>query len=263
MIGKVLDLHFRLGADPDSLLLPAVLATLSPDVPHLRYTHDGYPQWMRPDELQDSTSFYEEESVLFLSRDPRDVIVSLYFEKARRLPLYQSEECTGVGVYGDRVVPYEGTLWEFFWEETGSLHTYITYLNQWATVSNHLSRFRRLRYEDVYVDPLRWLQMCMRFLGVEASEAHLAAAVTFGSFGNMQHMEESGCFRTYRMRSGSARDPESRKARRGIVGGFRDYLTPEHCDAITQYMRERLTPLYGYFPTDQSQYPRAPIATAA
>ena len=47
--------------------------------------------------------------------------------------------------------------------------------------------------------------------------------------------------------------------RRGKVGGYRDYFSPEQVAELEALMRERLSPSLGYTPADES---RATAATA-
>jgi hypothetical protein len=49
-----------------------------------------------------------------------------------------------------------------------------------------------------------------------------------------------------RLRPGSLDDEESFKTRRGKVGGFADYLSPEDVAFVEEKVRGELDPLFGY-----------------
>jgi hypothetical protein len=41
-------------------------------------------------------------------------------------------------------------------------------------------------------------------------------------------------------------DPDTLKVRRGKVGGYRDYFTPEQAAHMEQLVRDRLSPTFNY-----------------
>ena len=47
--------------------------------------------------------------------------------------------------------------------------------------------------------------------------------------------------------------------RRAKVGGYRDYFSPEQVAELEALMAERLSPAFGYTPTDQTE----PVAARA
>ncbi|MDQ3199728.1 MAG: hypothetical protein M3Q46_11205, partial [Verrucomicrobiota bacterium] len=77
------------------------------------------------------------------------------------------------------------------------------------------------------------------------SEVAFAQALEFSEFGQMQKLESAGAFDSKILRAGDARDPESFKVRRGKIGGFQDYLSPEDQERAAAAMR-RLDSRFGY-----------------
>jgi hypothetical protein len=63
----------------------------------------------------------------------------------------------------------------------------------------------------------------------------------------MRKLENSGKlgFNT-RLKPADANNPASFKARRGKVGGWRDYLTPEEAETIDRIVRTELSPIFHY-----------------
>ena len=72
----------------------------------------------------------------------------------------------------------------------------------------------------------------LSFLGVVLPDARLEAVTEKFTFERMHAMERSGGFSDYGviLRPRNSQDPESYKTRRGEVGGYRRYLSPEDID---------------------------------
>src|SRR3954470_16339839 len=84
LVGEAIDAHFDLGATPTMRLEVWPLRELREGVPAVFVYHDDLPQQKTPDELHASKSKYRHKKVIFLARDPRDVMVSQYFHRTKR-----------------------------------------------------------------------------------------------------------------------------------------------------------------------------------
>ena len=200
-----------------------------PGLPHVRISHDDNPHWKTPRALERSKRRYRDKKILLLVRDPRDVVVSMYFERAKR----------------ERA--YDGTLHEFLQEERGSLATILAYYDVWARERGTPRGLCLVRYEDLRADTARELRRVLAFLGLpHVAAEHVAAAVAYGSFENMRSMEVGDVLQSGRLRPRDPSDPESYKTRKGKVGGYRDYLAPSEVEWMERRMREELDPWYGY-----------------
>src|SRR5262245_59524710 len=198
-------------------------------MPHIRISHDGDPHWKTARGLPRSKARYREKSVILLVRVPRDVVVSMYFERTRR----------------ERA--YSGTLSEFLVERRGSLDTILAYYNVWAREYVRPRAFCLVRYEDLKADTAGQLKRVLRFAGLEeVVDAHVEEAVGFASFESMRAMETADALGTGRLRARDPEDPESFKTRKGKVGGYTDYLSAEEIAWMERKIRATLDPLYGY-----------------
>ena len=92
MLGKSLALHYGLG-DVNYLANDLLAGTDSKSL-RIRVSHDDNPHWKEPARLSRRKGRYRRQKVVFLVRDPRDVVVSMYFERSRR-------EQVDVGTMGD------------------------------------------------------------------------------------------------------------------------------------------------------------------
>lgn len=198
-------------------------------VPRIRVFHDDEPHWKHPHQLSASKSRFRDKRVILVVRDPRDTIVSLYFQNTRRWRVFDKD------------------MRDFFWQSQGSLDSMIRYYNIWADNRDVPSGLLLMRYEDITARPRQELRRAVDFLGLAAvADATIAAAVETNEIERMRQRESAGVFAHKRLRPGDSADPESFKARRGKVGGFRDYLSAEDIAAATQKVIAELDPWYGY-----------------
>ena len=205
------------------------LSNQEPNVPRISVMHDDLPHRKRAEELESSKKRFRRASVIFLVRDPRDVIVSWYFHKSRR-----SQE-------------YHGTLSDFIHEPVGSFDTVLRYYNIWDQNRELPERFLLVRYEELSTDPYGELRRILNFLNLqEISDEAVEEAIRFAGFDNMQQMEQNRKFRSGRLQPVSVADPESYKVRRGRVGGYVDYLSADEIAMLTNKMESKLSPLFGY-----------------
>lgn len=182
---------------------------VAPGVPRILATHDDSPQNKPADTVLRSKRAYSGTKVVFLVRDPRDVIVSLYFHVTRR-----------------RGRHYDGTISDFVRDRNGSLASLLAFYDAWIAQDD--TPVLLVRYEAMQDDPGRELQRVLEFVGVRGlAEGAVARAVEQASFERLQRAEREGTANTKALRTSKADDPESFKVRRGKVGGYVDYLTPE------------------------------------
>ena len=127
------------------------LRRLDPRIPRIRSTHDDFAHDKTPDKIKREKRHYASKRVIFLARDPRDVIVSLYYQKKYRRR---------------RATTYHGELSDFLREPTGGIESIVTFYNVWAE-NRHMPRdFLLVKYEDIVDDPERELRRMLRFLDI-------------------------------------------------------------------------------------------------
>lgn len=157
--------------------------------------------------------------IIFLARDPRDVVVSNYFHATRHKKRFT------------------GTIAEFIDEPTHGLDGYIHYLNQWAAF---LSRTRHhvTSYECMSAAGGDELTRILEFLGLRVHEEHLATALRRSTFDSMHaHERAEGIPKHDYDRS----DTESMRMRKGVAHGYGDYLTSEQIALIERRCRTGLS----------------------
>lgn len=242
LLSRVLQLHC--GIEDVEYMATDVLGGGVGDVPHIRISHDDNPHWKTAARLTTSKRRYRRKKVILLVRDPRDVVVSMYFERTRR----------------ERA--YEGSLHEFLHEPKGSLETMLAYYNVWARERTAPADFFLVRYEDLKRDTAGTLGRLLSFIGVNATDEHIAEAVSFASFQNMRKMESNQLLDSGRLRPRDPDDVESFKTRRGVVGGYVDYLEPDEIAWMEAHIRDTLDPFYGYGEPPADVSPAAPPSSS-
>lgn len=229
MIGRAVVSHFDI-ADADVYDL-SQLSDKAP-VPRILVTHDDNPHRKPPERLNRSKRKYRGKKVVLLIRDPRDTIVSYYFQRTKR-----------------RQRPYAGDLSAFLHEREGGFDSLLEFYNIWAECRDVPAAFLLVRYEDLRSDPTGELRRVLDFLGLDVIEDSLLTEVVDAlTFEKMRKMEQQDQLQKRSLRPGNKEDEESYKTRRGKVGGFRDYLSSDDIRLLNEKM-ERLSDIYGYSPS--------------
>lgn len=178
---------------------------------------------------------YEKKSVILLTRYPLDSLVSNWV------------------FYRNISFKFQGELTEFLEHPLHSLTKWIKYHNLWAEAKQStLNNIELLRYEDLRAKPKQEFIRMLDFLGIQVNLKKVEAALNYASIENMRRMQQSGNSPKNR-RTGKAviavrdpKNPESRHVRRGIVGGYRDYLEPSVAKAYEARIALELSDWFGY-----------------
>lgn len=240
MIGKTIATHFSLPENEDTLFL-RWKNPVHPGVPMITVVHDNRPMLKTAEELETNKDRYKDKKIIFLVRDPRDVIVSSYFEMSKRGNLF------GDNPYESQKGVFAGSLQEFILQKRSGINTIIRYYNIWAENRSIPAAFLLVRYEDLRIDTAGEMRRIMDFLGLEAvSTAAIEEAVGYASFDNMRKMETEGKVQNSMLKPADNQDNESFKTRKGKVQGYLDYLSQDDLNKINSKIQSELSPYFGY-----------------
>lgn len=240
MTGKAISLHYSLPEDEKTLFLDG-RKKLHPEVPKISVVHEDRPMLKTPAELETNKDKFRGKKVIFLVRDPRDVIVSSYFEAVKRGQMF------GKNPYQTREAHFDGNLSEFIDRQHGGFDTILKFYNIWAENRSVPEGFLLVRYEDLKQDAHGELERVLEFLGLEnVSDETIDEAVYFGSFENMRRLEENGRFKSGILKPADKEDMDSYKTRKGKIGGYQDYLTEDEIRRLNAKMHQTLNSYYGY-----------------
>ncbi|MEM1002372.1 MAG: sulfotransferase domain-containing protein [Bacteroidota bacterium] len=213
LIGKALIDGFALNTQD---LLEPLKLTVSAGVLPTEFIHDGTNAILAKPwtELESDKSSYKDKKVIFLVREPKDLIVSFYFSTTRRKQIY------------------EGSISEFIRSDEYGIKKIMTFYKNWCDNQNVPKDFFLLRYEDLHKDAETCLASVLKFIAAEnIPKQVIKDAVDFGDFENMKQLERSGQY-SWRLLPANASDEQSYKVRQGKVGGYVDYLSKEDIEYI-------------------------------
>jgi hypothetical protein len=235
MINKYLSLAYNVPFGLDDLSMH------NSEIPKILYTHEGWANY-------DSATFKQRflgryivpdnvlstKKVILLYRDPRDVVVSLYFQlvkRSRKKDVRSRKNMTQLDlVVGD----------------SNRMARIVKVMNDWRKRLENHSDCLWVSYEDLMVDPHREFVEILRHIGFDTINEDLAAeAIEFSKFENMKKMEAEDQFNTNILRPGDPSDPDSYKVRKGEVGGYMNYFSEDELPFLDKSI-EDLDPFYGY-----------------
>lgn len=184
------------------------------------------------------------KNIIFLYRDPRDCVVSRYFEISHRRIRPKTSNPNKV---------YNSTLSDYIRRsDQYGIDAIIEYMNQWWHHRDYFAKFLTLSYENLKNNPIESFQEIVNFIDVDCPSDDLQRAVQYASFDNMRKIEKSGegnLIQNYHGTFGERHksdDPESMRVRRGQIGGFVDYLSEK--DIL--YVNDRIKNLDPFFQYD-------------
>jgi hypothetical protein len=227
MIGHVL--CGRAGL-PETQVLNTRVLTAALGLPVMKWHHGG-ASLKNPCPDHDALSLeqarFRGKHVLFMMRDPRDTLVSAYFQALKR------------------ELAYEGEIAEYVRSGNRGILKWIAFHNMWHEHRPQLASFQVVRYESLHADTAGTLRTALRAIGLQdVDDRALADAVEFARFDNLRRLETSGRMRAAALRPKDPSDPNSFKVRKGRVGGHRETLSENDIAYIEETLRRVPCPLY-------------------
>lgn len=186
----------------------------------------------------------DDKRLVLMARHPCDIAVSWYHQFTVRISERKREL-----IAHDMKTPIDYrniSMWEFLMHPEIGLPGIIEYHNRWARFFADRDNAMIVRYEDLRSQPAEHLRRVAQALGETVTEAQIEDAVAFASMENMRKLEAEQYFTNSSLRQKKRGNPDTKKVRRGKVGGYRDDLSPEQVATMDAMVRERLDPSFGY-----------------
>jgi hypothetical protein len=194
----------------------------------IKFEHDQgnwVPRPTKPKKMSFNKNKYTGKKIVFLIRDPRDVIVSSWYHLKFREHIFKK------GIH------------EYIHDELIGIKNIISFYNLWLNEIFPPDNFHILTYEDLHADAYLQMKKFIQFINVgNMNENTLKEAIEYSRFGNMKKMEMSGNIDEPWMKPGSKRNSNSMKIRKGKVGSYQDEISASDIDFINSYMKEYLHP---------------------
>lgn len=227
--------HLTAGAPPNQLLNADNFRRRGLRVPSVCFTHGR--------EIDGQLELKErlrKIPLVFLHRDPRDLAVSMYFQRVPRKQAIGRDTLHLGQEMPDRLTAE--VLFEPLW-----LPYIIGFMNRWRGQLERFDRTLFVGYEEVRLDPANALTRVLSFIDSRPVSAEaVQKAAEFASFENLRRLEQSGHFSGGRLGGGRPGQEGTWKVRRGKIGGFADYFTPAEIARIDEYVSANLDPSFGY-----------------
>ena len=206
-----------------------------PHGPRLKFEH-GQGNWVPAPPPLDQLAFdgarYWDKRVIFLVRDPRDVLVSSWYHLTYREPIYR------------------GSISEFVREDLVGVRKIVQFMNMWLEHRDVPRDFMCLSYEQLKSDPHEALRRMLEFVDVEdASPDQIERAVELSSFENMKRAERDRAASSPWLSPGRRPVDRAMKVRKGEVGGYRDEMTSEDISYVDAILDAQLHELLADYTT--------------
>jgi len=222
------------GVDIDLADISA-LNTHITDFPNLLSTHAG-SSWEEvvKDHEQikvDDLAKYQHGQIIYLYRDPRDILVSQYYHILHRSG-YQTFD-------RDYVIdnPNVGLL------------KIINFMNKWADYTiAHPDQIVPVAYHALKEAPSDYLTQILDLIDYPVQAAHITQAISNCTLQRMRQKESSDSANPWANTDGkSADNPNSFHSRKGITGEYKTFFSAEEINKINDIISNNLHPYYSAY----------------
>lgn len=178
--------------------------------PHVQFHHDGFEfnDGAKPphdfDQARRLSAYAKVNRLVYLERDPRDVMVSLYFQVTKRFKDF---------------FRYDEDISTFLKDDYFGAHNLFRFRKMWGSIVEQ-SGFLAVSYEDCHLDMEAIIRKILKCYDFPMDSGDIAEAVENAEFEKMKQIELSGTFSEPWLRPRN----QATKVRHGKVGGFRDVL---------------------------------------
>jgi hypothetical protein len=198
------------------------LTRFKPWVKTLIFSHATYRLRKIPDNL-------EKSKIILLVRDPRDIVVSSYFEHTKR---------TG-GFNPDR------TISEFIRDDTYGIQSIVDFYNEFYEKYESNIKYV-IAYEELHADTISALKNIIPIITKDKrylEETKLNKALLECEFNKLQNRSKDS--KDLRLRPYDVNDNESNKFRKGKVGDFINYFSEDDIKYLNSILG-KMNPTFGY-----------------
>jgi hypothetical protein len=197
------------------------------DVIIVKFEHDKGNWVPAPPKMKDvvfNKQRYKDKRIIFLIRDPRDVLVSSWYHLKYRENIYRED------------------LSKFIRDELTGIQKVVHFFNTWYENQQNTKEFLLLSYENLHNRTEESFQKMLEFIGETPNLQILHNAIEETKFNKMQKMESSGDLKEPWMKPGSNKSRQSMKIRKGKIGSYKEELSQEDIAYINTYMQTNLHP---------------------
>jgi len=200
--------------------------------PLIQFTHVGFDKPHA--NIEELYSAFQRKTLVLLVRDPRDVVVSYYYQVINRQS--NLREITDKNV---------SQISDFTRDPNLGIQQIINFYNSWYDVLKKRGVVQMIHYESFQRDPEKSFLKLLRLIGINEIDPNaFKSALQNSHFSNMSFKERSGLLKGPRFSNLNANVSE-RKVRKGKIGGYKDELLKVDIDYLNKKMK-LLHPVFGY-----------------
>ena len=193
-------------------------------VPRLIFNHSGSSlnrMYINSFNNEDQIKRFKSVSVIFLTRNLEDIIVSSYYQAKFRHK------------------QYNGSFHEFLRDDMFGVKRVIRFYQMWDVLRLDCSRFHMISYEALHENTALTLSEVLIFLGIkEPHQGAIDNAVVFCQFDNLQTLEKKRQFKNHSFRAMDTENIASYKFRKGAVGGSLEEYSDEDLEYVKNCIKD-------------------------
>jgi hypothetical protein len=147
---------------------------------------------------------------------------------------------------------YDGTLPQMLEDPVWGIEKFFRFYTLWDGQRSRKPGLMQIRYEDMRANPRAVFRELLGYLGIPVQEDAFAQAVADADFESMKQLELFGNGPRYRssghsiFASGDVNNTDALHVRRGMVGGYRDYMPSQNATRFSALIAARLPDAFGY-----------------
>ncbi len=180
---------------------------------------------------------YYNKKVILLVRDPRSVLVSMYYY------MKYSFNAFGGDISEFIKYPYKsGTQEAIVSSSRFGIMPIINYMNAWKNNNKILKDFKVIYYEDFKKNTKKELTKLLRYVGLHFCSNEIDLILEYGSIDNMKKLESENTLKWHAFPN--PQDNRGAKVREGNTTGFKKELSLDDLKYIEDMLENNLNNFY-------------------
>jgi len=218
-------------------------------IPNIIFSHGTKDRRIKPISFENLDPFINfKRKTIFLSRDPRDVLISSYFHEK-----YREGESGYPKEIWTQIFPNEDSdnekkeLSDFIKNKIRGIESIVNYMNFIFSIKNQFSELLFVKYEDLHNNPIETFKKIVGFFNLSLNKDVLNKSIEHSSFSRMRDFERNHNYYQADLGTPNIKDDErSYKCRSGKIGEYKKYLKQEDIDYIDYIIYHKLDKYYSY-----------------
>jgi len=235
LLGKIIEKKYNIPVEMKSFrysdLSSEFINLNENNIPRIIFCHDEDNKDASVNDLRFNKKVYKDKKIVFLVREPKDVLTSHYLHKK------------------NRNLTYDKIISEFIRDPKYGIDKLIKFMNLWENNRDLAGKFLLMKYEDMKEDTKSEVKKFLDFIGLNVEEEIIDWAIEESRFEKMKEIEIKNTLENVsspELRAGNLDNEDSFKVRKGKVGGYSEYMSKEDVEFINQRVNNSLSSYFDY-----------------